>query len=545
MRARRLGTAWGCAALGAALSWAPPAHSHFDVFVAESAGRTAVAGFDFDDGRIEETRIFEAEMEADGGQFVADEPGIVSGDPHPPSMPAGWLPLQQSPPLDLSFSVGTSLGFNLLYWDGVGDTPADVVLLPVPDDEILVIEETGCLTCDVAIVDGGTARVPGFVIDDTSDPVHEHPEFFLFGEDSPTPDSPSSGVYVVSWNLSVTGLVDSRPFWIVYGVYDPADFPGLDEEQFDAFVESRLELVADWLNGGLARSAAPTRSQRTCIAEQARNAGALSSTAARSLARCAREYAKGPLRADLAKLGGTFSAEACFAADVGGKVAAGTARLVQKEGERCRGVDRDEVSRVPAFGYALSQRVVPEARNAPRSLAEDLLGTTIDANLAFSDPAVSGFDKQGSRCQLELLSQSQGLLDLLWRQASQAKGAALRGRDANGASVPPPADPEEMAAALLAWLAADVRGAIQKRTDRLVASGARQCANPGRPPLLPLGDLFPGACQSDALSGYAGLAGCVVESTRCRFCRQLEGSDGLDLGCDAFDDGLANASCPE
>jgi hypothetical protein len=545
MHARGLGTTLGCAALGAALSWAPPAHSHFDIFVAESAGRTAVAGFDFDDGLIEETRIFEAEMEADGGQFVADEPGVVSGNPHPPSMPAGWLPLQQSPPLDLSFSVGTSLGFNLLYWDGLGDTPADVVLLPVPDAEVMVIEETGCFTCDVAIVDGGTARVPGFVIDDTSDPVHEHPEFFLFGDDSSTPDTPSSGVYVLSWSLSVTGLVDSRPFWIVYGVYDPADFPGLDEEEFDAFVESRIELVEEWMSGGLARTETPTQAQRTCIAEQARNAGGLTGTAARSITSCAREYAKGPLRADPAKLGGTFSAEACFAADVGSKVAASAARLVQKEGARCAGVDRDEVSRVPAFGFALSQRVVPAARSTPRSLAEDLLGPTIDATLAFSDPAVVGFDKQGSRCQLELLSQAQGVHDVLWRQASQAKGAALRGRDANRAPIPPPADPEEMADAVLAWLAADVLGAIQRRADRLVASGARQCASPTRPPLLPLGDLFPGACQSDAQSSYAALAECVVESARCRFCRQLEGSDGLSLGCDAFDDGLLDGSCPE
>lgn len=235
-------------AVAGGLLLAPAAWAgHFDIFLANDGGQVGVAGFDFDDGMIEEARIFEAEMELDAGVFIADEPGIVSGDPDPAGMPAGWLPLQQSPALDVGFNIATTLGYNLLFWDGVGSSVNDVTLGPVPDGEVLQVLQTGCFTCASVLADGGTGSVVGFTIDNTATTVHEHPEFLLFGDASATPDTPTEGVYVLTWEMTVSGLANSSPLWIVFGAFDPDSFPGLDPEEFDEFLEGRIELAADYI----------------------------------------------------------------------------------------------------------------------------------------------------------------------------------------------------------------------------------------------------------------------------------------------------------
>lgn len=236
------------ALLGGALSWAPAAGAaHFDIFAAESGGRVVTGGFDFDAAEIVETRVFEVEMEADAGQFVAAEPGVVSGNPSPSTMPPGWNPLPSAPPLAVGFHIPTTLGYNLLFWNGVGVDVNDVTLGPVVGGEVLVVRQTGCFRCATAVADGGTSPVAGFVFDTTASPVHEHPEFFLLGDASPTPDAVTPGVYVLTWEITVQGLATSDPLWIVFGAYDAADFPGLTPAEFDEFLEGRLELAASYI----------------------------------------------------------------------------------------------------------------------------------------------------------------------------------------------------------------------------------------------------------------------------------------------------------
>ena len=220
---------------------------HFDVFVAEDAGKVAIGGYSFDDDVIANSQIFEAELEADAGQYAGIEPGFVSGDPDPASMPSGWTPLASSPSILLGFDVNTTLGRNLLFWDAVGGTVGDVEFGAVADGEILAITQTGCFVCDSITVDGGTSPVLGFVLDDTANPVHDHPEFQLFGDASVTPDTVTPGIYLLNLKVTVTDLADADPTWILFAAFDPADYPELDEEQFDAFIEGQNALAAEWV----------------------------------------------------------------------------------------------------------------------------------------------------------------------------------------------------------------------------------------------------------------------------------------------------------
>jgi hypothetical protein len=224
---------------------------HFDVFVAEDDGKAVVGGYSFDDDLIAETNIFEAEFEADAGSFVGEEPGFVSGDPDPGSMPAGWTPLAASASTFLGFDVVLSLGRNLSFWNGVGSSVDDVSFGGVPDAEIMEIVQTGCFTCQSIQVDGGSSPVLGFILDDTAAPVHDHPEFFLFGDDSATPDAVTPGIYLLSMQATVTGLTTSDRFFVVFAAFDPADFPELTEEEFDEFIEGQNELAAAWVSANV------------------------------------------------------------------------------------------------------------------------------------------------------------------------------------------------------------------------------------------------------------------------------------------------------
>ena len=53
-----------------------------------------------------------------------------------------------------------------------------------------------------------------------------------------------------------------------------------------------------------------------------------------------------------------------------------------------------------------------------------------------------------------------------------------------------------------------------------------------------LTDAFPGSCE-----GESEFAQCVDTLVECRVCLMLNAMDNLTENCDAFDDGVLNASC--
>lgn len=287
-----------------------------------------------------------------------------------------------------------------------------------------------------------------------------------------------------------------------------------------------------------------TASQQRCVKEQARNIAFLAREQGAEFLRCTKEYARGALRANLQRLGGTFSADRCFDADFRGKIVARSDQLLVRESARCTGFDSDGIPVVPPFGFADATIAIPAARSAPLALVDDLLGSAVDDSLVFTDPAVVLFDKRGASCQAEVLRRTRSYYDELWKVARVALAATLRGRDFVSASIPPPGSAEDLAQQLGVWLAADPGQRLDRRAERLTSKTARQCANPTRPPAHPLPTLFAGACQADAEDGVAALSECATRTARCRFCQHLEISMGLALDCDGFDDDAgSNRSC--
>lgn len=287
-----------------------------------------------------------------------------------------------------------------------------------------------------------------------------------------------------------------------------------------------------------------TASQQRCVKEQGNNVLALSSEQGAEILRCAKEYARGSLRANPTRLGGTFSADRCFEADVRGKLAIRSDKLVVREGARCTGLDRNGIPVVPPFGFVPAPIAIPAARSAPLALVDDLLGPAADETLVFTDPAVTPFDKQGATCQAEVVRRTRSYFDELGKEARKALAAALRERDFDSAPIPPPSSAEDLAREIRAWLAADPKRRLARRAEQTIDRTTRRCADPARPPTHAIPALFPGACQDAAQVGASALAACAMRTARCHFCWQLAISAGLSLGCDEFDDGDGtNASC--
>src|SRR6185369_14647562 len=77
-------------------------------------------------------------------------------------------------------------------------------------------------------------------------------------------------------------------------------------------------------------------------------------------------------------------------------------------------------------------------------------------------------------------------------------------------------------------------GKIVKAVTKLGATVVKHCDD------AMVAGAFPGEC--DGQSG-AALATCLAQQVDCRVCQTLNDIDGLSIDCDAFDDGVANASC--
>jgi cysteine-rich repeat protein len=331
-------------------------------------------------------------------------------------------------------------------------------------------------------------------------------------------------------------------------------FMGLDPTNGDGDGDSfsdRVELLAGSDPSDSLSIPSPASVQRSaqqlCINTQNKSTSLVAKEWGKQLAKCAKEYAKGSLLANLTKLGGTFSADACFSADVGGKVARKENALGSKESAKCMGLDGQGLPELADFAFQPTAVVVPEAESRVRALFTDLFGSDADATLVFTDANVSPYDANGSRCQIELHKRAQLVFDELWKAALKTKKDRLRGIDYAGASVQAARVGPELGAGIdldLAARMADPTSKLAKRSAEVQTKGALKCANPNALPTTPLAALFPGSCQADAASSFTDLASCAAARARCHACLEINASDGTALLCDALDDGVpGNGSC--
>jgi hypothetical protein len=199
---------------------------HFDIFLARPAAgtQTVVGGADVDALAYDDVvRVFEVELGAVAGEFLALEPGVNHPDINNPGLtayPVSAAGLQPGDVLRLrerNFSVAGAVD-DLFLWNGVGP----VSFVPA--------------TADFRIDGGdplGSTAGAGGVFDD-------HP-FLVVDSDS------QPGIYLASIIGTVDGFVPSDPLYLVMGTEAliTAAFLGISQEEFEMLTDDDLDAALE------------------------------------------------------------------------------------------------------------------------------------------------------------------------------------------------------------------------------------------------------------------------------------------------------------
>ncbi|MGI9432631.1 MAG: hypothetical protein ACR2PQ_10475, partial [Myxococcota bacterium] len=259
-----------------------------------------------------------------------------------------------------------------------------------------------------------------------------------------------------------------------------------------------ITLAAATLLAGGADAQSLSRSQQQCLRDFHQQTARVQRALGKNALGCVRR----------AGAGRETDARGCVQEDARGAVARAERRLADRTERSCQ--DR------PEFGTTDSGAVAATLAAEQWALIARLYGGDLDAALV---P-----DRDGARCQSEVLRRATRFQDAQWRAVIRASRRAL---DAGVA------DADAYARELL-----DARGG-----DPKVASALRQIeAKVGRrcPTSDAARDLLPGRCADSA-----NLTACVAAAASCSFCRSLGATTELPLACDTYDDGQENQSCSD
>ena len=222
--------------------------------------------------------------------------------------------------------------------------------------------------------------------------------------------------------------------------------------------------------------------------------------------------------------GQTLTAAACLTNDPTGKYAKLVTKLEGKDVSLCLGA----AEQLPDYGYVGAEAVSIAARDAGVGLVEDIFGVDLDAAILLQ----SGDDRDGSRCQGDIVKRANKFLNDLWKTAVKAKLNSLKCSSEKppgacvGAGLLPVASSIELQGGIDDQLDLDATGKIGKASASLLGSAVDRCT----PATTPLALLFPGVC-ADAVTP-ADLAACIEAAVRRRFCESLNAFDGFLLDCD-------------
>ena len=200
--------------------------------------------------------------------------------------------------------------------------------------------------------------------------------------------------------------------------------------------------------------------------------------------------------------------QACMGSDPRGKVARAAQKTRDQQQKRC--------STRPGFGYTDADAVNSMAENGLVGAVIELLGGDLDAGVITSSA--------GNRCQADLFKFTGKAMNAAWKDYNKCSKRGLK--DGSVAS----RSQLESCVVALQLSGSKTARAIAQLSDRL----AKSCAG------LDLADTLPGACSAAGDTGA-----CLGERVHCQACRMLADSADLAPDCDLFDDGSANASCPD
>lgn len=216
--------------------------------------------------------------------------------------------------------------------------------------------------------------------------------------------------------------------------------------------------------------------------------------------------------------GTVADAQACLTADAKGKVAKAKGKTTADATKSCT------VS--PSYGFTGAATVNTAAQDADVDLVADVYGANLQA--AVISCATS---KPGCACQQKVSKGVEALAAAKLATFVACKKAALK---AGATSAQALKDCVENAATA-GSIAADTKGKIAKSLANLNAAIVKSCDTP-----MVTAGAFPGTCT--ALTGSA-LGTCLDTQVECRVCTAINEMDFLFVNCDAFDNGIIDASC--
>lgn len=250
-----------------------------------------------------------------------------------------------------------------------------------------------------------------------------------------------------------------------------------------------------------------------CVTGMHKGLGLVGKAQGKAVRGCVKDGAAG-------NLGGS-TAEACLAADTKGAVAKASAKTALAELGKCAGVVAD-------FGPADAASVNAAAIEEELGLAADVFGGDLDAALASRSGAPAA-----ARCQDAVVKGYQQVVETKLKVFLACAKSRLKAGTADAAAlascVGDVTAPDSIAAS-----ATQPGGKVATAAAKLAGAVAKQCGT------VDVATYFPGACAS---ASPASLGQCIEERVECRVCRMLSHASRLDVDCDAFDDGVANASC--
>lgn len=246
-----------------------------------------------------------------------------------------------------------------------------------------------------------------------------------------------------------------------------------------------------------------TRPQRSCLGKLNKASAKVAQAQLKLNERCIRDTLRGK----------ESSAQLCVGVDSQQKVLKRFQKSVKADEKKCQ----KKPEQLPGFSYVPASSSAPVARSEGLAYLGDLLGPNADLALPTTP--------EGERCQRAVLGAGGKYLMMLLKEAVKAKKKELR----DGA-----ASPSELETAMTGALGSSQK--LLKLEGKLQDAGEKSCEG-----VADLGKLFPGTVAIGVTP--RSVTDEAARTARCRACILLNTFDALSIDCDAFDDGVGNASC--
>jgi hypothetical protein len=285
----------------------------------------------------------------------------------------------------------------------------------------------------------------------------------------------------------------------------------------------------------------PSKDQQKCITKLNKDGSKLAATQAKAITKCIRDCGKG-------KLDKCPDNTTCWTDDPKQKIAKKAQKTIDDANKSC-------VDDLPEFGLPggsaaadIAAAVNAAAIDETLTLAEDVFGPR-DALLTTLISCDA--DKDGCKCQQKVAKDFDKLAATKIKEFVKCKKFALKeGKEPFPLGAASAADLEACVsdAGTPGSIAADSKGKILKKADKIAKDAFKQCASAKSGP-VDISLAFPGLCAGENAGGGETLATndfarCVDERVECRVCLLINQMDGLNVDCDTFDDGVDNDSCP-